>query len=181
MPALFEAFETHLFHSGHLNLHIATAHYPCSLPPPCPLPHLHPPPRQQVRLPGNLEVLLSDTVGFIQKLPTQLVAAFRATLEEIREASLIVHVLDASADNAAAQCNAVLQVGARGTGVRDGQQAVVGLGQSQGGDAALCSRYGCCGAVLYDAAVGLPSMVSISTHSQSFSHQLSMVFAYLSV
>jgi 50S ribosomal subunit-associated GTPase HflX len=64
-----------------------------------------------VRLPGNLEVLLSDTVGFIQKLPTQLVAAFRATLEEIREASLIVHVLDASADNAAAQCNAVLQVG----------------------------------------------------------------------
>ena len=60
-----------------------------------------------------MEVLLSDTVGFIQKLPTQLVAAFRATLEEIQEASLIVHVLDASADNAPAQCDAVLQVGFR--------------------------------------------------------------------
>jgi hypothetical protein len=65
----------------------------------------------QVRLPGgNLEVLFSDTVGFIQKLPTQLVAAFRATLEEIASASVVLHVLDVSADNAPAQCAAVLQV-----------------------------------------------------------------------
>lgn len=64
----------------------------------------------QVRLDGNLEVLFSDTVGFIQKLPTQLVAAFRATLEEIAAASVVVHVLDVSAPNAAAQCSAVLQV-----------------------------------------------------------------------
>lgn len=64
----------------------------------------------QVRLPGNTEVLMSDTVGFIQKLPTQLVASFRATLEEIQEASLILHVVDVSAENAAAQYNAVLQV-----------------------------------------------------------------------
>lgn len=56
-------------------------------------------------------MLLSDTVGFIQKLPTQLVAAFRATLEEIAEASVVLHVLDVSAPNAAAQCDAVLQVG----------------------------------------------------------------------
>jgi GTP-binding protein HflX len=64
-----------------------------------------------VRLPGgNLEVLFSDTVGFIQKLPTQLVAAFRATLEEIASASVVLHVLDVSADNAPAQCAAVLQV-----------------------------------------------------------------------
>ena len=48
-------------------------------------------------VPGSGQALLiTDTVGFIQKLPTQLVAAFRATLEEIGEASLIVHVVDAS-------------------------------------------------------------------------------------
>eukprot|EP00877_Chromochloris_zofingiensis_P000337 jgi/Chrzof1/10303/Cz04g36170.t1 len=69
------------------------------------------PTTRKVRLPGNLEMLLSDTVGFIQKLPTQLVAAFRATLEEIAEASVVLHVLDVSAPNAAAQCDAVLQVG----------------------------------------------------------------------
>jgi hypothetical protein len=56
-------------------------------------------------------VLFSDTVGLIQKLPTQLVASFRATLEEIAAASVVVHVLDISAPNAAAQCSAVLQVG----------------------------------------------------------------------
>jgi GTP-binding protein HflX len=52
-------------------------------------------------------VLLSDTVGFIQKLPTMLVAAFRATLEEISEADLLVHVLDASHPAMAAQAQAV--------------------------------------------------------------------------
>ncbi len=66
--------------------------------------------RHQVRLPGNTEVLFSDTVGFIQKLPTQLVAAFRATLEEIQDASVILHLVDVSARNAAAQCDAVLKV-----------------------------------------------------------------------
>ncbi|HQN69052.1 MAG TPA: GTPase HflX, partial [Anaerolineaceae bacterium] len=44
---------------------------------------------RQLQLPGGTEVLVSDTVGFIQKLPTQLVAAFRATLEEINEADLL--------------------------------------------------------------------------------------------
>jgi GTP-binding protein HflX len=45
------------------------------------------------------EVLLVDTVGFIQKLPHSLVAAFRATLEEVVEAELLLHVIDASADD----------------------------------------------------------------------------------
>lgn len=45
------------------------------------------------------DVLLTDTVGFIQKLPTQLIAAFRATLEEISEADLILHVIDGSHEN----------------------------------------------------------------------------------
>lgn len=57
------------------------------------------------------QVLFSDTVGFIQKLPTQLVAAFRATLEEIQDASLVLHVVDSSHDNSEAQSGAVLQVG----------------------------------------------------------------------
>ncbi|MDP3767404.1 MAG: GTPase HflX, partial [Dehalococcoidia bacterium] len=49
---------------------------------------------RRVRLPGGTTVLLSDTVGFIQKLPTQLVAAFQATLEELADADLLVHVVD---------------------------------------------------------------------------------------
>jgi GTPase len=53
------------------------------------------------------EVLLTDTVGFIQKLPTDLVAAFRATLEEITEADLILHVVDASHAQADEQADAV--------------------------------------------------------------------------
>ena len=59
---------------------------------------------------GRLQVLLTDTVGFIQKLPTQLVAAFRATLEEIRDATLMLHVVDVSHPNAAAQSASVMQV-----------------------------------------------------------------------
>lgn len=49
-------------------------------------------------------------VGFIQKLPTQLVAAFRATLEELGESSLLLHVVDVSSPNAAAQTDTVLGV-----------------------------------------------------------------------
>ena len=61
------------------------------------------PTTRKVVLPGGTEVLLSDTVGFIQKLPTQLIAAFRATLEEINEADLLLHVIDMSHPNADAQ------------------------------------------------------------------------------
>jgi len=52
------------------------------------------PTMRAVSLPGGLHVILSDTVGFISDLPTQLVAAFRATLEEVLEADLILHVRD---------------------------------------------------------------------------------------
>jgi GTP-binding protein HflX len=51
---------------------------------------------RQVRLPGAGELLLSDTVGFIDRLPHALVAAFRATLEEVAEADLLLHVIDAT-------------------------------------------------------------------------------------
>lgn len=54
---------------------------------------------RKMKLPSNLEVLLTDTVGFIQDLPTALIAAFRSTLEEVREADLILHVIDVAAPN----------------------------------------------------------------------------------
>ncbi|KAG7671682.1 hypothetical protein Ndes2526B_g07430 [Nannochloris sp. 'desiccata'] len=68
------------------------------------------PTTRRVTMPGGKEVLLSDTVGFIQKLPTQLVAAFNATLEEIKDAALLLHVVDASHPSAAAQVDAVNKV-----------------------------------------------------------------------
>jgi GTP-binding protein HflX len=58
-------------------------------------------------LPGGQAILVADTVGFIQKLPHTLVAAFRATLEEIAEAELLVHVVDASHRNAIQQVEVV--------------------------------------------------------------------------
>ncbi len=65
------------------------------------------PTTRRVQLPDGSEILLSDTVGFIQKLPTTLIAAFRATLEEVLETDLILHVADISHRNAAQQIEAV--------------------------------------------------------------------------
>jgi len=65
------------------------------------------PTTRRCELPGNRLALFTDTVGFIQKLPTQLVAAFRATLEEITEADLLLHVVDATHPHALAQVRAV--------------------------------------------------------------------------
>jgi GTP-binding protein HflX len=63
-----------------------------------------------VSLPGGLKIILSDTVGFISDLPTMLVAAFRATLEEVIEADVILHVRDVSHEDTAAQSHDVEQV-----------------------------------------------------------------------
>lgn len=65
---------------------------------------------RRVRLAGGQEILLTDTVGFVQRLPTTLVAAFRATLEEVAEADLLVHVIDASHPQVQRQVEAVEQV-----------------------------------------------------------------------
>lgn len=65
------------------------------------------PTTRRVKLPGGRELLFTDTVGFIQKLPTQIVAAFRATLEEIGEADILLHVVDATHPHAQAQIEAV--------------------------------------------------------------------------
>ena len=67
------------------------------------------PTTRRVELPGGNLALFTDTVGFIQKLPTALVAAFRATLEEIAEADLLLHIIDVTHPNAHAQADAVLQ------------------------------------------------------------------------
>ena len=68
------------------------------------------PTMRAVEIPGMDKVIMSDTVGFISDLPTQLVAAFRATLEEVIEADLIIHVRDAAHPDSEAQAADVRQV-----------------------------------------------------------------------
>ncbi|CAB9502576.1 GTPase HflX [Seminavis robusta] len=71
------------------------------------------PTTRKVQLPGlktHPSVMLTDTVGFVQKLPTQLVAAFRATLEEVQEADVLIHVIDVSNPTWEKQERAVLDV-----------------------------------------------------------------------
>jgi GTP-binding protein HflX len=68
------------------------------------------PTTRRLGLPTGRELLLTDTVGFIQKLPTDLVAAFRATLEEVTEADLIVQVLDVSSPAVLEQAATVEQI-----------------------------------------------------------------------
>jgi GTP-binding protein HflX len=65
---------------------------------------------RRLDLPGGEVVLVSDTVGFVKKLPTQLVKAFRSTLEVVGEADLLVHVVDAAAADPDAQMEAVRTV-----------------------------------------------------------------------
>lgn len=72
-----------------------------------------------VRLPSKKKILLSDTVGFIRNLPTTLVKSFRATLEEVTEAALLVHVVDGTSEAAEAAMSHVAtvldEIGAQGT------------------------------------------------------------------
>jgi len=65
------------------------------------------PTTRRLTLPDKTVVLLSDTVGFIRKLPPTIIDAFRATLEELTEANIILHVVDLSSPNAAEQCQVV--------------------------------------------------------------------------
>jgi len=65
---------------------------------------------RKVRVPGGRNILLSDTVGFIRKLPHQLVAAFKATLEEVRASDFLLHVIDISHPDWQNQSQAVMAV-----------------------------------------------------------------------
>ena len=68
------------------------------------------PTTRRLTLPDKSVVLLSDTVGFIRKLPPTIVTAFRATLEELDEATLLLHVVDLTSRNAPEQCQTVEEV-----------------------------------------------------------------------
>lgn len=68
------------------------------------------PTTRRVQLPSGRNVLMTDTVGFINNLPTMLIAAFRATLEEINEATLLLHVVDVTHPNAPEQFGTVNEV-----------------------------------------------------------------------
>ncbi|NPV08925.1 MAG: GTPase HflX [Anaerolineae bacterium] len=83
------------------------------------------PTTRRVRLPGGGEALLTDTVGFVQKLPPDLVAAFRATLEEITDADVILHVVDITHPHVERQVE-VVDATLRELGVED-TPVVVGL------------------------------------------------------
>jgi GTP-binding protein HflX len=68
------------------------------------------PTTRRLTLPNNNTVLLTDTVGFIRKLPPTIINAFRATLEELTEASLLLHVVDLASPDAPEQCQAVEKI-----------------------------------------------------------------------
>ncbi len=68
------------------------------------------PTTRRITLPDKTSVLLSDTVGFIRKLPPAVISAFRATLEELTEATVLLHVVDFSSGSAAEQCEVVEDV-----------------------------------------------------------------------
>ena len=68
------------------------------------------PTTRRLQLPKNQNVFLSDTVGFIRKLPHQLVESFKATLEEVMEADILIHLVDVSSENFREQVNAVTEV-----------------------------------------------------------------------
>ena len=65
---------------------------------------------RRLRFPREREVIITDTVGFIRDLPQDLVAAFHATLEELRDASLLIHVVDAAAPDLERRIDAVRRV-----------------------------------------------------------------------
>jgi GTP-binding protein HflX len=65
---------------------------------------------RRLRFPQDREVIITDTVGFIRDLPKELVGAFRTTLEELREADLLLHVVDANANDIDVQITAVIGI-----------------------------------------------------------------------
>ncbi len=99
------------------------------------------PTTRRVSLPGGQKVLFTDTVGFIQKLPTELIAAFRATLEEISAADLLLHVVDITHVNASAQAKSVqetlVEIGAGDIPIITALNKIDGLKDPQGAIAAL--------------------------------------------
>ncbi|HEX3754184.1 MAG TPA: GTPase HflX [Rhizomicrobium sp.] len=115
------------------------------------------PTMRALKLPGGTRVILSDTVGFIADLPTELVAAFRATLEEVLSADVIVHVRDAAHEESAAQKADVLKVLAE-LGVPEDRPQIEALNKidllEPGVRAGLMARNGNGGPVAVSAMTG---------------------------
>jgi GTP-binding protein HflX len=119
-----------------------------------------------LRLPSGRQVILSDTVGFISELPTELVAAFRATLEEVAEADVILHVRDIAHPDTAAQRGdvvAVLDGMVRDGTLDDGWPArsieVLNKADLMGGVAAVPTRPNCV-PVSAVTGEGLPALMA---------------------
>ena len=112
---------------------------------------------RRVFLADGSQVLMTDTVGFIQKLPTGLVAAFRATLEELEEAAVLLHVVDISHPNAPEQVEVVEGI-IRDLG-HDKKPRVLALNKvdllDPGVDQSFLAQVGGSAAVLTSAATGL--------------------------
>src|SRR3546814_15383944 len=108
------------------------------------------PTMREIRLPGIDKAILSDTVGFVSDLPTELVAAFRATLEEVTTADLIVHVRDIAHPDSDAQYDDVRAIldslGVNGPQETDGKHRE-GAGEPRTGPQktgrASCRERGC--------------------------------------
>jgi GTP-binding protein HflX len=79
---------------------------------------------RQIRLPGGRPAIISDTVGFISDLPHELVAAFRATLEEVQEADVVLHVRDIASEDSDAQAADVEQVLSQ-LGLEEGSKTLI--------------------------------------------------------
>ena len=123
------------------------------------------PTTRRVDLPTGRGLLLTDTVGFIQKLPTDLVAAFRATLEEVTEADVILQVLDLSSPAVAEQAETVEKVLSE-LGAANKPRVValnkvdlIGPAARRRAVAALCARYPGAVAISATNKLGLPNLL----------------------
>ena len=136
---------------------------------------------RRLRLPSGREVLLTDTVGFIQNLPTDLVAAFRATLEEVVYADVLLHVVDASAPAALDQAATVDQVleelgaGCKPTVVALNKVELLGPASLRRTSAAFAERYSRVVRISALKGLGLEQLgeaVDASTHADMVALQL---------
>jgi GTP-binding protein HflX len=122
------------------------------------------PTTRRLRLPSNQNVLLTDTVGFIRKLPHSLVEAFKATLEEVVQADLLLHVVDVSHPQAAEQIQSVdavlKEIGAEGKPTLMVFNKIDQLNGNQGRLSGFCERHPNGVAISATTGQGIPSLLA---------------------
>lgn len=125
---------------------------------------------RRLRFPHDREVIITDTVGFIRDLPKELVGAFRTTLEELREADLLLHVVDASASDIDVQITAVTDV-LRELDL-DAIPRMLVFNKCDRlpphGVATLCRRYNAVGISALDPSTLPPLLAGMEAHLRSF-------------